>query len=186
MYIKSLSAIFMVLLVDVALGSSEYHETFKEAIRSKDKSALVRQYPQLKFNEGTQLSKCYSDLYNWQVNFIHDPFMWDNLLSLHFITDLGSKDVCQSSDNTTYVHLNANVTHIPVAVFMGICIPSVACTQDDMDIMTQVITDKINDALQFIDDNVPNGLNALGQGIVVANFTRTELKLYDSDYLLEE
>jgi hypothetical protein len=55
-----------------------------------------------------------------------------------------------------------------------------------MDSMTQVITDKINGALQFIDDNVPNGLNSLGQGIVVANFTRAELKLYDSDYLLEE
>ena len=52
--------------------------------------------------------------------------------------------------------------------------------------MTKVITDKINGALQFIDDTVPNGLNALGQPVVVANFTRAEIKLFDSDYLREE
>lgn len=96
------------------------------------------------------------------MDFVQDPHKWENLLSLHFITDLGSKDVCQNLTNTTYVHMNANVTHIPVSIFMGICIPSVACTQDDMDTMTGIITDKVNNALQFIDDTVPNGLNALG------------------------
>jgi hypothetical protein len=40
--LKTLAAFLLLFLVNVINASSEYHETFREAIRTKDKSALVR------------------------------------------------------------------------------------------------------------------------------------------------
>lgn len=108
--------------------------------------------------------------------------MWDNLLSFHFITDLGSKDECQNYGNNTFVHLDANVTHLPVSIFMGICVPSVACTQDDMSSLADAVTNKLNGALDFVDDTLPNGLNTFGIGVIQTNLTRTQMRITDSDY----
>ena len=47
------SAILWLCSVNLILASSEYHEQFREAIRTKDKSALKKQYPQLNFKDDT-------------------------------------------------------------------------------------------------------------------------------------
>ena len=78
------------------------------------------------------------------------------MYSAHFPTDLGSENVCQDTfPQATYVHFDLNVTALPVQIFMGICLPSRTCTQQDMTYVSDLFQTKINEVITWIDDNTP-------------------------------
>jgi hypothetical protein len=55
-----------------------------------------------------------------------------------------------------------------------------------MSSLADAVTVKLNGALDFIDDTLPDGLNTFGIGVIQTNLTRTQMRITDSDYQIEE
>ena len=69
------------------------------------------------------------------------------------------------------------MTAIPVTIMMGFCVPSKACTQEDMTSFASLIASKVNGLLIWADDTLSDGLDTLGQDLVRTNFTRVGAKM---------
>lgn len=48
--------------------------------------------------------------------------------------------------------------------------------------IANLVTMKANELITWIDDNTPQGLNALGQGVIKANYTKAGASLDSSTY----
>mmetsp|Transcript_24992 Transcript_24992/g.33487 ORF Transcript_24992/g.33487 Transcript_24992/m.33487 type:complete len:125 (+) Transcript_24992:134-508(+) len=70
--------------------------------------------------------------------------------TLHGFNDLGSQAACEGEDtiDATYVTLKLNLTHIPVELISGLCLPR-ECSQKLQHVSGRV-SDKANDILDAI------------------------------------
>lgn len=53
-----------------------------------------------------------------------------------------------------------------------------------MTYVSDLFQKKVNEVIVWIDDNTPQGLNALGQPIIRANYTKAGSQLHSSTYEL--
>ena len=71
------------------------------------------------------------------------------LNTMHALNDLGSMSECTHGtigDVATYSTLKLNVTHIPVSLISGLCLP-VECTQEQLTGFADTVTNGINNVL---------------------------------------
>ena len=67
------------------------------------------------------------------------------LSTMHGVNDLGSMNECEYGtlgDWATYSTLKINITHIPVALISGICLP-VECTQTNLTDFGDTVSNKL-------------------------------------------
>ena len=113
---------------------------------SKDKSLLYERYPQLISND---TDPCIRGLNQILINMnSEDLYEKMVLASLHGLDDLGSKSLCEEGqiDLAHYSTLNINVTHLPVALINGICLPA-SCSVSQLESFGTGLTTKINNLL---------------------------------------
>ena len=69
--------------------------------------------------------------------------------SFHAILDMGSYSTCQQIANgdADYTVLNVNISHFPVDIFFGICLPK-ECSQADQEYAGIQITEVLTSAVQ--------------------------------------
>ena len=71
------------------------------------------------------------------------------LSSMHGLNDLGSMEGCQNGsfgELATFSSLMVNVTHIPIALISGLCLP-VECSQEKLTDFSDATTAKLNKLL---------------------------------------
>ena len=94
-----------------------------------DKSALYEKYPQLLDTE-----PCYQGLNQLFINIrTQAPPQIMAQSSMHALDDLGSLSACEFGtigDLAGYSTLKLNVTHIPISLYMGLCLPK-ECSQQN-------------------------------------------------------
>jgi len=64
------------------------------------------------------------------------------LSSMHGINDLGSESGCENGsfgDLANFSTLTVNITHIPVALISGVCLPT-ECSRSDLSRFSLIIT----------------------------------------------
>lgn len=69
--------------------------------------------------------------------------------SMHALNDLGSQAECENGtfgDLATYSILQLNVTHIPVKLISGVCLPA-ACTQEQLTRFSDNTSIQVNNLL---------------------------------------
>ena len=96
----------------------------------QDKTPLYERYPQLISND---TDPCVRGLNQVLINMgTQVPQEVMTLSTMHGLNDLGSMEQCQFGTIgdawSTYSTLKINVTHIPVSLISGLCLP-VECTQ---------------------------------------------------------
>ena len=107
--------------------------------------------------------------------------------TMHGLADLGRKSVCQSgsmADYATYSTLNLNITHIPVQLISGLCLPK-ECTPDQLESFSGMITSKANALLMNIQKN--HHLIPIHEDSgLIRDFTRLQIAVNPSSYYTEE
>ena len=84
------------------------------------------------------------------------------------------------ADFATYSTLQLNVTHIPVQLISGLCLP-IECTPDKLSSFSSTVTTKINDVLIKLQKN-RHLLPIKEDSGLVRNFTRLQVEINPSTY----
>ena len=96
---------------------------------TKDKQRLYDKYPQLVSNN---TDACIRGLSQVLINMATESAQAEMVLSsMHGINDLGSQSGCEHgsfADVATFSTLTLNVTHIPISLISGLCLPQ-ECSQ---------------------------------------------------------
>ena len=103
--------------------------------------------------------------------------------SMHGLADLGRKKECERGDMAdfaTYSTLNLNITHVPVQLISGLCLP-VECTPEQLQQFSTTITGKIDNLLVKLQEN-HHFLPIKDDSGLLRNFTRLQLEINPSSY----
>ena len=112
-----------------------------------DKEALYKKYPQLLSAETDPCVRGINQLFiNMGTANLQEVMV---LSSMHGLNDLGSESGCQNGsfgDLASFSTLTLNVTHIPISLISGFCLP-VECTQAQLAKFSAGVTSKFNNLL---------------------------------------
>ena len=113
----------------------------------KDKTALYEKYPQLISNDTDPCIRGLNQVFiNMRTQMAQEVM---TLSTMHALNDLGSQKQCENgsmADLATYSILAFNVTHMPVSLMSGVCLPA-ACSQDQLTEFGNNFTIMVNDLL---------------------------------------
>ncbi|TNV84519.1 hypothetical protein FGO68_gene10143 [Halteria grandinella] len=96
-------------------------------------SRLEERYPQYltKVSQGDSFGPCVKN-YAWQLyNLTQYPYDVMTMYGFMMINDLGSYSECQKLEMAEYAMVTVNITHVPLMIYFGTCLPK-QCTQTDL------------------------------------------------------
>jgi len=87
------------------------------------------------------------------------------------------------ADFASYSTLNLNVSHIPVQLISGLCLP-IECTPDKLSTFGNTVTTKLNDLIRKVQKN-RHILPMKDDSGLLRNFTQLQVQIEPSSYLTE-
>ena len=150
-----------------------------------DKQRLYDKYPQL-VSDSTDA--CIKGLSQVLINMATQSAQAEMVLSsMHGLNDLGSEGGCENgsmADWATFTTLNINVTHIPISLISGLCLPK-ECSQSDLSQFSHKVTTGINNLLIMLQEKFHIIDFSKGYGLVKP-YTRVEVELNHSEEAAED
>lgn len=107
--------------------------------------------------------------------------------SMHALNDLGSMKECQSgsvADLATYSTLQLNITHIPIPLISGLCLPA-ECSQAQLSSFIEKTTNGVNNLLVKAQKKFDLVDLTKGYGLV-KDYSRLTISLTQTDQAVEE